>query len=298
MGIPEGIHTVLVTPFDRAGAIDTRVLRAHIDWLLDAGVHALIPGGTTGEFYAQTTAERAEVLEVVADVVRGRVPLLAGVNSTHPDETIELASYARDLGYAGLLLAAPPYSLPTGDDLEAHVRRVAGEVGLPIMLYNFPTRTGVDMTTSFLRRLVDVEQVVAIKESSGSLGKLHELAVDLSGRFEPVCGTDDQALEFFLWGARAWVAGASNFLPKAHVRLYETCVVRRDIEAGRALMTLLLPLFSLIEGTGKYVEYVKAGTEAVGIPVGAPRRPLTTLPAADRDTLDRLLGDLRQQGLA
>lgn len=296
MGVPDGIHTVLVTPFDAAGALDPGALRAHVDWLLEAGVHALIPGGTTGEFYAQAVAERAKVLEVVSDAAAGRVPLLAGVNATHPGETIELARYARDLGYVGLLLAPPPYSLPTPDDLERHVRRVA-EVGLDIVLYNFPARTGVDLSTAFLRRLVDVEQVVAIKESSGSLTKLHELVVDLGNRFAPVCGADDQALEFFLWGARAWVAGASNFLPRAHVRLYETCVVRRDVAAGRELMTLLLPLFSLLEGEGRYVQYVKAGTEAAGFAVGAPRPPLAPLSDGERARLDALVDALRAHDL-
>ncbi len=297
MGIPDGIHTVIVTPFNALGQIDAAVLRDHIDWLLEAGVHALIPGGTTGEFYAQSAAERAEVLEVVTDAVQGRVPLLAGVNSTHPDETLELAAYARDLGYVGLLVAPPPYSLPSHDELEHHVRRLASDIGLEIMLYNFPARTGVDMTTDFLRRLVDVPEVVAVKESSGSIAKLHDLVVDLDGRFTPVCGADDQALEFFLWGARAWVAGASNFLPRAHVQLYETCVVQRDIERGRALMTDLLPLFSLLEGEGKYVPYVKAATEAVGIPVGPCRPPLQRLDAAEQARLDGLLDRLRQHDL-
>lgn len=297
MGIPDGIHTVLVTPFNALGQIDTAVLRDHIEWLLEAGVHALIPGGTTGEFYAQSAAERAEVLEVVTDAVQGRVPLLAGVNSTHPDETLELAAYARDLGYVGLLVAPPPYSLPSDDELEAHVRGLADRVGLDIMLYNFPARVGVDMSTSFLRRLVDVPEVVAIKESSGSIAKLHDLVVDLDGRFAPVCGADDQALEFFLWGSRAWVAGASNFLPRAHVRLYETCVLARDIDKGRALMTELLPLFSLLEGEGKYVPYVKAATEAVGHPVGACRPPLLRLGAAEQGRLDTLLGRLREHDL-
>ena len=297
VSIPDGILTALTTAFDADGLLDTAALRHHIDWLLDAGVHALIPGGTTGEFYAQSTAERAEILEVVTDAMRGRVPLLAGVNSTHTHETLELASYAHDLGYVGLLVAAPPYSLPSEDALVDHVKRIAGETGMPIMLYNFPARTGVDMTTAFLRRLVDVPEVVAIKESSGSIAKLHELVVDLDNRFTPVCGTDDQALEFFLWGARSWVAGASNFVPQAHVRLYETAVVKGDIEGARALMRLLLPLFSLLENSGKYVQYVKAGTQAMGMAVGAPRPPLCQLSDAERATLDGLLGGLREHGL-
>lgn len=298
MAIPEGILTALTTAFDGDGLLDTAALRRHIDWQLASGVHGLIPGGTTGEFYAQSTAERAEILEVVTDAVRGRVPLLAGVNSTHVHETLELASYARDLGYVGLLVAAPPYSLPSEDALVDHVKRIAGESGMPIMLYNYPGRTGVDMSISFLRRLVDVPEVVSIKEASGSIAKLHQLVVELDNRFLPVCGADDQALEFFLWGSRCWVAGAANFTPQAHVRLYETAALKGDIEGGRALMRDLLPLFSLLEGSGKYVQYVKAGTQAVGYDVGAPRPPLCQLSAAERATLDGLLDGLRAHGLA
>lgn len=153
------------------------------------------------------------------------------------------------------------------------------------------------MTTPFLRRLVDVPEVVAIKESSGSIAKLHELVVDLDDRFTAVCGSDDQALEFFLRGSRSWVAGASNFLPHAHVRLYETAVLKGDIEGARTLMRLLLPLFSVLENSGKYVQYVKAGTEAMGMAVGVPRPPLCQLSEVERASLDGLLGGLREHGL-
>lgn len=276
-GIPDGIHTVVVTPFAADGSVDHSLLRSHLEWLIESGVHAIIPGGTTGEYNVQTTEERASVLETAAETVAGRLPILAGTNSARPDETLELSRRAKELGYSGLLLAAPFYSLPSESDLVEHFRRIGGEIGLPIMLYNFPARTGVDMDASFLERALEIEQVAAIKESSGSIGKLHQLVHDFAGRIMPVCGADDQALEYFLWGVRAWVAGASNFMPRVHVALYEQCVIKKDFTQGRELMQRLMPMFDLLEQGGKYNQYTKYGVELSGFPVRTVRPPISPL---------------------
>jgi 4-hydroxy-tetrahydrodipicolinate synthase len=293
--IPDGILTVIVTPYDDEDRINTAVLRRHVNWLIDGGVHAIIPGGTTGEYYAQTVAERIEVLETVAEESSGRVPLLAGTNSARPADTITLSLRARELGYQGLMLAAPFYSLPSRDDLADHFRHIASEVGLPILLYNFPARTGVDMDPEFLEKVADIEEVVAIKESSGSIVRLHELVAGFAGTIAPVCGTDDQALEYFLWGSRAMVAGAANFLPRLHVRLWEACVVERDFDRGQEMMRLLMPMFSMLEQGGKYIQYVKYGTRLAGFDPGPVRPPIRGLDAAERTRFERLLSEIHEE---
>jgi 4-hydroxy-tetrahydrodipicolinate synthase len=276
-----GILTVTVTPFDRDGKVDLDAYGRNLDHVTAKGVHYVVPCGTTGEYYSLTTEERRTILRFVAETIRGRARLLAGTNSARAGEILELSLYAKELGYEGLMLAAPYYSLPTTEELAAHFKWLDQAVGLPILLYNFPARTGVDMSPAFLEAIRPARNVFAIKESSGSITRLHELLLNFSDRLEIVCGADDQALEYFLWGCRSWVAGASNFLPAQHVALYEACVLRQDFAAGRELMRRLLPLFMLMEQGGKYLQYCKYGCELAGVKVGGVRPPL--LPLGDEE---------------
>jgi 4-hydroxy-tetrahydrodipicolinate synthase len=277
----EGIMSVVVTPFDRRGEVDLEALGRQLDFLVRNGVHWIIPGGTTGEYYAQTVAERKAVMSFVAERVGRRARLAAGTNSQRPDDVLDLSAHATSLGYEALMLAAPFYALPTTADLIGHFRWVAANTRLPIILYNFPARTGVDMTPEFLRGVADVPSICAIKESSGSFARMLEHIVSFDGRYQRIVGADDQAVDGFLWGARAWIAGASNVLPAEHVALYETCVVRKDFVAGQRLMRTMLPLFYLLENGGKYIQFAKYGCELAGNPVGEPRRPL--LPLSDEE---------------
>jgi len=289
----EGIMTVTVTPFDEHGEVDFGAYGRLLDFVLDAGVHCIVPCGSTGEYYALSTEERQAVLKFVAEHVGDRAQLWAGTNATSTRETVRLSQQAQELGYKGVMLAAPYYSLPTTEELAAHFRVVAGALDVPILLYNFPARTGVDMDGAFLKAVAPLERIVGIKESSGEIARLHELVVDYADKLEIICGADDQALEYFIWGARSWVAGASNFLPKEHVALYEACVQRRDFEAGQRIMAKLLPLFMAMEGGGKYIQYAKLGCELVGVPAGPPRPPLQPVTGDERERFARLIEQAR-----
>jgi 4-hydroxy-tetrahydrodipicolinate synthase len=295
MNIPkfEGILTVVTTPFDANGGIVFDTLGKHVDFLIANGVGTIVPGGTTGEYYSQTVEERKRVLTFVAERVGKRAKLVAGANSQRPGDTVELADFANGLGYEALMLAAPFYSLPTTTELAQHYRDVAAKTGMPIILYNFPARTGVDMNREFLEAVSDVEAICAIKESSGSFARMLEHIVHFGGRYQRVCGADDQAVDCFLWGARSWIAGASNFLPAEHVALYETCVLKNDFVRGQQLMLTMLPMFYLLEQGGKYIQYVKYGCELAGIPVGSARQPLLPLTAEEKAGFRRLYDQLK-----
>jgi len=294
----EGILTVVTAPFDAKSGIAFDVLGRHIDFLIANGVGTIVPGGTTGEYYAQTVEERKKVLTFVAEKVGKRARLVAGTNSQRPADTIELSNFAKGLGYEALMLAAPFYSLPGTAELAAHFRGIAKATGMPIILYNFPARTGVDMNREFLAAIADVEQICAIKESSGSFARMLEHIVHFDRRFQRVCGADDQAVDCFLWGSRSWIAGASNFLPAEHVALYRTCVLAKDFVKGQKLMHAMLPMFYLLEQGGKYIQYVKYGCELAGIPVGHPREPLQPLSDAEKADFRRLYDDLKAAGIA
>lgn len=294
----EGVMTVVTTPFDKEGAIDFGVLGRHLDFLLANGVEWIVPGGTTGEYYAQTTEERKDVLSFVAERVGKKARLAAGTNSARPGETVELSNHALSLGYEALLLAAPFYSLPSTEELARHFRQVAAETALPIILYNFPARTGVDMNKEFLERVSDIEAVCAIKESSGSLARMLEHVLYFDRRYQRICGADDQAVDSFLWGARSWIAGASNFLPAEHVALYRACVVSRDFALGQRLMRAMLPVFYLLEQGGKYIQYVKYGCELAGLAVGEARPPLGGLGEQEKAEFRRLYDEVKAANLA
>lgn len=294
----EGIMSVVVTPFDQRGEVDLAALGRQLEMLLANGVHWIIPGGTTGEYYAQSVEERKRVMAFVAERVGKRARLAAGTNSARPSEILDLSAHAAGLGYEALMLAAPFYSLPTTQDLVDHFRYVAANTALPIILYNFPARTGVDMTPEFLRSVSDVPSICAIKESSGSFARMLEHIVAFEGRYQRIVGADDQAVDGFLWGACAWIAGASNVFPAEHVALYETCVVRKDFVAGQKLMRAMLDVFYLLENGGKYIQYVKYGCELAGVPVGDPRRPLQPLTAEEKTRFRALFDAVKRAGLA
>ena len=284
----EGILSVTVTPFTMSGEVDFDAYGRMLDFVTAHGVHCVVPCGTTGEYFNLATEERKAILRFVSDNIRGRARLFAGTNSARPAETLELSLFAKELGYEGLMLAAPFYALPTTAELVEHFTWIAKSVELPILLYNFPARTGVDLSPEFLEGIRPVKSIFAIKESSGSMARMHELLVRFGDRLEIVCGADDQALEYFLWGSRSWVAGASNFLPAQHVALYDACVLRQDFRTGRELMRSLLPLFMLMEQGGKYLQYCKYGCELAGVPVGETRRPLLPLSAEEKARFRKL----------
>ena len=275
------------------GKLNFQALENHLEFLLSNGIHAIMPGGSTGEYYAQSTEERRRVLSFVAQKVAHRVSIYAGASSGRPAETIELANFAKALGYQAIMLTAPPYSLPDTEELVAYFKSIAANTSLPIILYNFPARTGVDMNRQFLEEVADTNAICAIKESSGSFGRYLQHVVLFEKQLQRICGFDDQALDHFLWGSKSWIAGASNFLPTEHVALYDACVVREDWKLGRKLMGAMMPLIYLLENGGKYIQYVKYGCELVGISVGGCRPPLGGLRKARKPISASCMKNLR-----
>lgn len=290
MKIPafKGVISVTCTPFDKQGRVDEKAWTKHLDFLMKNGVHAIMPHGTTGEYYAQTMEERKRGLEFCMSHVGKKLPMYAGTNSQRPTDIVELSNYAQDLGYQAIMLAAPYYSLPSTKELIEHFRFVAKNTDLPIILYNFPARTGVDMNKEFLEGVADIKAICAIKESSGSFARMLEHITFFDGRYQRIAGADDQAADAFLWGSKCWIAGASNCLPAEHVAVYRACVEKGDIVLGKNLMHAMMPLLYLLENGGKYLQYVKYACELAGSPVGLARQPLQGLSAEEKSGFKKL----------
>lgn len=276
-----GVHTPLVTPFKADGEIDHELLARHAADL-SSRVSGLSVGGTTGEYYALSFDERVRTFDTVAAAVGGKLPLTAGINATTTKEVIRLGQQAKRAGLPAVLLATPYYAQPTQDELLHHLLKVDDSLDMPVMLYNFPARTGTEISDGVLEALLARPNFIAMKESTGDISRLHHLATHFGDRLVLSCGMDDQALEFFVWGAKSWVAGASNFLPEAHMELLRVCAEQHDFETGRRLMAQLLPVLELLERGGKFIQYVRYGCELAGKPVGVARAPLGALTEDER----------------
>ncbi len=269
-----GVLVALVTPMKANGGIDFKTLSEHIEAMIAAGVHGLIPLGSTGEFYALTPQERREVIQATLGAAAGRVPVVAGANASSTRDVVAFSREAEQLGCDAVMLAPPYYSLPTPDELRAHYKAVNDALGIPIMLYNYPGRTGVDMSPEFIERLAEMPRIRYVKESTGEIGRISTLLRRCGDRLGIFCGGDTVAFESLALGAIGWVGGVANVVPRSHVQLYRLMAEKRDFAAARRLYFQMLPLLNLMEGGGKYTQWVKAACGLMGRPAGAPRAPL------------------------
>jgi 4-hydroxy-tetrahydrodipicolinate synthase len=295
-----GVLPALVTPMTARQEIDPQCLATFTDHLIKQGVHGLIPLGSTGEYYALSPAERELVVRTVVEVAAQRVPVWVGTNAGSTREVIAFSRQAEKLGAAGVMLAAPYYSLPTHDELCRHFKAVNDAIGIPILLYNYPGRTGVDMTADLVERLLNLDRIRYIKESTGNMTRMTTLIRRFAPRLGVFCGCDTLALESFVAGAVGWVGGVVNVLPRAHVRLYELTMQKADkvdyaYARAREYFYQMLPVLELMEESGKYTQFVKAACGLVGHPVGPPRQPLRPATARECTHLREALSHLDEK---
>ena len=273
----QGIYVPIITPFAADYSVDEASYAGMIEHLIGQGVHGLVIGGTTGENYALTPDEQVRQFAHANEVIGGRIPWIGGVNNIRTEQVCAFAIAAREQGASALLLAVPPYAVPDQKELAAHALKVDQASGLPIMLYNFPGRSGAEMGHGFLERVGRSANFVAIKESAGDIGRVHMLAREFP-HLQLSCGADDLALEFFAWGAQSWVCAAGNFFAKESLALFDACVVRNDFVVGRRIMKAMMPVMTVLERGGKFVQCVKYGCELDGLPAGQtvrlPLRPM------------------------
>jgi 4-hydroxy-tetrahydrodipicolinate synthase len=243
--------------------------------------------GSTGEYYAMSDNERFDVLRCVKEVVGTRGQLVAGTNAGSTRDVIRHTEAAKKLGYDAVLLPPPYYSLPTQKELLAHYNAVLDAVDVEIVLYNFPLRAGVEIGFDVLDALAGNSRVIAIKESSGNLLRALEINRRYGPEYQLSCGSDDQAFDFFLWGATSWICGPANCLVEPCVAFY-SAFAGGDLKRAQAIAKALYPVMTNLE-SGKFVQKVKYGCELMGIPVGEPRRPLLPLSDAEKREFARTI---------
>ncbi|MCZ2126834.1 MAG: 4-hydroxy-tetrahydrodipicolinate synthase [Anaerolineales bacterium] len=286
----KGIYAPIVTPFNADESINYSALERLIEYLIASKISGLVPGGTTGEVYALSEEERLDIFRFVKEKTQGRVTLIAGTNSGATRDVVRYSQLAEEMGYDLLMVAVPPYSRPNQRELLAHYETVAQAVSIPIVLYNFPWRAGTEVGYEVMDGLTKYEHVVGIKEASGDMSRVYEFRLRYGERYQMICGSDDQALDYFLWGSQAWIGGGASCAPLEHYNILESALAG-DFVAARKRMDVLLPLLRSLE-SGGYTQKVKYGCEMRGIPVGAPRRPLLPLTREEQADFENIFQKL------
>lgn len=270
-----GVFAVLVTPFTKDDKIDETKFRRHLRFLIDKGkVHGVLPTGSTGEFAGLSDAERMQVADIVINEVKGAVPVVVGTAAVATKDTIRFSQYAQKAGADGVMVVPPYYCHPDSREMYEHYKALAENVDIPIVLYNNPGTSGVDMKPDLVARLAEFKNVSYIKESSGDMTRVAEIMRLCGDKMTVFCGCDTLAMEMFVMGAGGWVVAPANILPKECVELFELVADKADMKKAKALYFKLLPLLSLLESTGQYVQLVKAGMNILGRDYGVPRKPL------------------------
>ncbi|WP_274572296.1 4-hydroxy-tetrahydrodipicolinate synthase [Neisseria leonii] len=283
----EGILVPIVTPFTDDNRVDTALLAELVDAFIAKGVRGIVACGTTGEYYALSEEERETVLATIVQAAAGRCTLIAGISGMSSETAARRAVRAKELGYDGLMLSAPPYSLPSQQGIIEHFEYAASQTDLPVILYNFPARVGVGLTFETVAHLAGHPNIVGIKESSGSFSDALRLIQAGFDDFQVICGCDDQPLDFFFWGVKSWIAGAANVFPGEQVALFRAAQ-EGDWDTARAIFDTLYPALHSME-SGGYNQKAKIGCLNGTKPAGRVRLPLHNLSAAEAAEFAALL---------
>jgi 4-hydroxy-tetrahydrodipicolinate synthase len=284
-----GVGTALVTPFTRAGDLDEAAVRRLGRRQIDAGIHFLVPCGTTGENPTLTLVERVRIVELLVEEAAGQVPILAGAGGYNTAEVIQLAEQMRQAGASGLLSVTPYYNKPSQEGLYQHYRAIAESTQLPIVVYNVPGRTGCNIEPATLARLAEIPNIVGVKEASGNISQMCDVCRTVPAHFIVLSGDDAVTLPLMAIGGRGVISVASNEIPAEMVQMVEAAE-RGDFAAALVVHNRVVPLMQI-----NFIEPnpvpVKAAMAAMGLLEEAYRLPMCApKPEARQKILDVLKG--------
>jgi len=280
----------VVTPFTKSGTLDEAAVRRLGRRQIDAGVHFLCPCGTTGENPTLNDDERKRIVEILVDEAKGAVPILAGAGGYDTREVIHLAAMMQKAGAAGLLSVTPYYNKPTQEGLYQHYKAIAESTALPIVVYNVPGRTGVNVEPATLARLAPIKNIVGVKEASGNVTQMCEIVRAVPDDFLVLSGDDALTLPLMAIGGRGIISVAANEIPAEMVQMVEAAE-RGDFATARQTHQRILPLM-----LGNFIEAnpvpVKAAMAAMGLIEEHYRLPMCSPKPESREKLTRILKEL------
>lgn len=285
-----GCGTALVTPFTADGAVDEKAVRVLARRQIDAGIHFLVPCGTTGESPTLSQDERVRIVELVVAEAAGRVPVLAGAGGYDTREVIHVARRMQEAGAGGLLSVTPYYNKPTPEGLYQHYRAIAEAVPLPIIVYNVPGRTGVNVDVPTLVRLSTIPGIAGVKEASGHMGQICEVCRAVPDGFVVLSGDDSLTLPVMSVGGHGIISVASNGVPDGMVRMVELAESGNFAEA-RQLHRSLMPFMA-----ANFIEAnpipIKAAMAMMGLIEERYRLPMVPPQAASRERIAAAVAEL------
>jgi 4-hydroxy-tetrahydrodipicolinate synthase len=287
----EGVYTALVTPF-RDGRVDERALRELVEWQIDAGIDGLVPVGSTGESATLTHAEHGQVIELVVQAARGRVPVVAGTGSNSTAEATSFTAHAKEAGADGALLISPYYNKPTQEGLVAHYSAIADATHFPLVVYNIPGRTGSNILPATLARLALHPHIVGVKEACGDIDQIGRVVAECPDDFEVLSGDDGMTLPILALGGKGVISVTSNVEPAKMIGLVRAAVAG-DFTTARKIHFELLPLFDALFCETNPIP-VKAALELTGRIGPEIRPPMTPITDAGRE---RVQAALKDQGI-
>jgi len=287
---PGGIIPAMVTPVTSEGKINVEALRKLTNHLIEGGVHGLFPVGTQGEFYALTPEEKKKVMEVVVEETKGRVPVYAGTGAVTTREAVSLTKMAEAIGVNAVSVITPYFIRPSEGELFEHYTLIAKSTRLPVLLYNNPARTGVNLTAEFVARTSEVENIVGIKDSSGDLTLTAEYIRRTDEKFSVLAGRDTLIYGTLCYGGKGAIAATANVAPKVIVEIYEAFQAgdwKRSLEAQFRLAPLRLA-FDL----GTFPVVIKEALNLIGIDAGVGIPPVGGISPKAKEELKEILKNM------
>lgn len=289
----KGVFAVTITPFTKDNRVDYTGVKTNINWYLEKGVHGVLPGGSTGEYVSLSDEERFQLAEATMEVAKGKLSVIVGATAETTEKTIEFAQHAERIGADGVMVLPPYYCNPLPEEILAHLKRVGDAINVPIILYNNPWTSGVDICLEDeIKILEEVPNVKIVKESSGQIQRTRDLLMQGPEKTRLFCGWEDLAFEAFVLGATGWISPAADVVPKLAVNLFNAVVEEKDFEKGREIYNKILPLCQYLENCGKLVQAVKWSLNKIGKVGGHLRSPRLPLNPEEEKKLEAILKNL------
>lgn len=283
----EGTATALVTPFAK-DKVDENALEKLIEYQLNGGVNALVLLGTTGESATLSQSERRQIIEIAKSKIANKIPLIVGAGSNDTEHAVKLCKTAQQLGVNALLVVTPYYNKCTQEGLVKHYKRIAGATSLPIILYNVPSRTGVNLLPSTFKRIVEEnDNVVAIKEASGNMSQIMECIRLVEGKASVYSGDDALTVPTMAMGGKGVISVASNLLPKKITDMTDSAL-RGDFAKASKMQLALLPLISTLFCEVNPIP-IKQALALKGLCNPDMRLPLTKMTAENSRKLEEIM---------